>query len=224
MCPFTGTVLAHGYQLFLYTAPSSWVLAPHTAPFLALPLPPTCPFILVLRPPAHSLFPGHWPLPNTISYIAHPPCAHPTLCSVLLQTLIENAEPQQAVPPWWRVVSSYSSFSLGSARQKRPLYPHTHLPGAASPAPRHLFPGASPFHFPSPPPPGYTPQAGLFQVRLPRGVAGKKRRREENERDRRSQFRASPPHPRLLGLASPSESPQLRSSPSTEQRGLARPV
>lgn len=176
--PFhAGTALSHGYQLFLYTAPSSWVLAPLTLPpswhCLCLPHAPSSWYCVL---PHTACFLGTGLSPNTISYIARPPCAHPTLCSILLQTLIEHAESQQAVPPWWRDVSSYLSFSLGPAREKRPLYPHARLPGAASPAPRHLFPRASPLHFPSPPPPRYAPQAWLFQERLPRGAAEKRRK------------------------------------------------
>lgn len=108
-------------------------------------LPPTCPFLLVLPPPAHCLSPGRCALPDTISdtHTAHPPCADPTLCSILLRTLIENAERQRAVPLWRRDVSSDSGFSLGPAREKRPLSPHTRLPRAASPAPRPPFPQAS---------------------------------------------------------------------------------
>lgn len=136
-CPFLLGAGSSHTAPSLGTGPSSW----------APPLPPTCPFIPALPSPAHCLFPGHWSPPDAISdtHTAHPPCAHPTLCSILLRTLIENAEAPQAFPARWRDVSSYSGFSVGPARKKRPLYPHTRLPGAASPAPRPPFPQASLF-------------------------------------------------------------------------------
>lgn len=134
-----GTVGSH--RLFPSIVPSSWVPAP-----LPLPRPPGQHLCLPPAPSSwHCLFPGHCPLPDTISdtHTAHPPGADPTLCSILLWTLIENAEGQQAVPLWRRDVSSYSGFSSGPAREKRPLSPRARLPGEASPAPRPPFPLAS---------------------------------------------------------------------------------
>lgn len=86
--------------------------------------------------------------PDSISDCVHPTLVHPTLCTFLLRSLIENAEPQQAVPPWQLDVSSYSGFFFSPAKEKRPLSPHARLPGAASPAPRPPFPPAPPTHKP----------------------------------------------------------------------------
>lgn len=172
-----------------------------------------------LHPGAASCrtLPVSWALSSLRRYLTHtvhPACAHPTLCSILLWTLIENAEPQQAVPFRQRDVNSYSGFSLGPAREKRPLSPHARLPGAASPAPRPPFPQAHffPPYLQSPAPrpsaslcrPGCSRCTSLGQ---PLGV----KKEGEDERDRGSQLRAfhTPPGPPSTGLAFPSESLQL---------------
>lgn len=183
-----------------------------------------------LHPGAASCrtLPVSWALSSLRHYLTHtvhPACAHPTLCSILLWTLIENAEPQQAVPLRQRDVSSYSGFSLGPARKKRPLSPHARLPGAASPAPRPPFPQAHffPPYFQSPAPGPPHPSAGQVAPGAPPwGSRGREKKEGEDERDRGSQLRAfhTPQSPPSTGLAFPSESPQLCFSPRAEQRRI----
>ena len=147
-------------------------------------------------------------------------CSPPLLCPP--DPHRERRAPAGRVPPWLLDVSTYSGFSLGPAREKRPLSP-------PHPPPRHLdLPSLWPHPFPFPPHlhpnPRTTRRPGGSKCTSLGVLLGDSQRREGERKGMRETEGPSSKQPPFLGLATPSEFPPSCFSSPSRALDLSWPV